>query len=168
MSRAPAPPGDETLHASAVAVEGRGLLIQGRAGAGKTTLALEMIALGAELVADDRVAAAPGADGRLWLSAPAGLAGLVEVRGFGLARLARRERAALALIADLDRAENARLPEPRSRRLRGIACPVFLCKGKPGLAAALSCLLRARDWPGPEHFAQHAAGPAPGEATGCG
>ena len=142
-----------TLHASAVAVAGRGLLITGRAGSGKTTLALEMIALGAELVADDRVALGGAGTGRLWLSAPARLVGLVEVRGFGLARLPARPRAALELIADLDAAETARLPERSSRTLAGIACPVFLCKGKSGLAAALTCLLRAEAWPGPEHFA---------------
>ncbi len=43
------------LHASAVAVDGRGCLITGASASGKSTLALEMIALGAELVADDRV-----------------------------------------------------------------------------------------------------------------
>lgn len=151
-SAAPGPGG--TLHASAVAVGGRGLLITGEAGAGKTTLALEMMALGAELVADDRVRAEPDAAGRLRLSAPPGIAGLVEVRGFGLARLPTRTEAVLTLIADLDVAEAARLPERRQRRLWGIACPVFLCKGKWGLASALTCLLRAQDWPGPEHFAR--------------
>ncbi len=143
----------ETLHASAVAVAGRGLLIAGGAGSGKTTLALEMIALGAELVADDRVVAAADGKGRAWLSAPETIAGLVEVRGFGLARLPARARAPVVLVADLDATEPARLPERRMRMLAGIACPVYLCKGKPGLAAALTCLLNAESWPGPEHFA---------------
>lgn len=47
------------LHASAVALGPRGLLILGAAGAGKTTLALALVALGAELVADDRVLVSP-------------------------------------------------------------------------------------------------------------
>lgn len=141
------------LHASAVAVGERGLLISGAAGAGKTTLALEMIALGADLVADDRVVAERDRSGQLRLSAPPGIAGLVEVRGFGLTLLPARAGVALALIADLDEAASARLPDPRHRTLWGIACPVFLCKGKSGLAAALTCLLRAREWPGPECFA---------------
>ncbi len=149
---------DPYLHACAVAAGEHALLIIGAAGAGKTTLALEMIALGAELIADDRVSTWPemtGPDGagRLWLSAPPGIAGLVEVRGFGLVRLAARPRAALKLIADLDHGESERLPPRRERVLSGIACPVILCKGRPGLAAALTCLLRAEDWPGPEHFA---------------
>ena len=144
---------DGPLHASAVAVEDRGLLVIGRAGSGKTTLALEMISLGAELIADDRVRVRADGIGGLLLSPPAGIAGLVEVRGFGLARLPARREVPLALVADLDRAEAARLPERHERILGGIACRIFLCKGKPGLAAALTCLLRAQDWPGPEHFA---------------
>ena len=145
--------GAELVHASAVAVDGRALLITGRAGAGKTTLALEMIALGAELVADDRVHAEADGAGILRLSPPRRIAGLVEVRGFGLVRLPARAGVPLALIADLDRREPVRLPEREHRTLGGIACPVFPCEGKPGLAAALTCLLRAAEWPGPEHFA---------------
>jgi len=130
-------------------------LITGAAGAGKTTLALEMIALGAELIADDRVKVqhSPEGAGQLWLSAPPGIAGLVEMRGFGLVRLAARPGAALKLIADLDLAETERLPPRRQRILSGIPCPVMLCKGRPGLAAALTCLLKAEDWPGPEFSA---------------
>ena len=145
--------GPGTLHASAVAVGDRGLLITGAAASGKTTLALEMIALGAALVADDRVAAGADDAGRVWLSAPEAIRGLVEVRGFGLARLPARPSVALALVADLDAAEPERLPARRTRDVAGIACPAFLCKGKTGLAAVLTCLLRAEDWPATDHFA---------------
>jgi hypothetical protein len=62
--------------------------------------------------------------------------------------MAARTRVKLTLIADLDRPETERLPPRRNRVLSGIACPVMLCKGKPGLAAALTCLLKADDWPG--------------------
>jgi len=141
------------LHGSAVAVGEHALLITGTAGAGKTTLALEMIALGAELVADDRVAVRPDGAGRLWLSPPPGISGLVEMRGFGLVRFAARPRVALKLIADLDHSETERLPPWRERVLSGIACPVMLCKGRLSLAAALTCLLRADDWPGSDFFA---------------
>lgn len=147
----PGKPGAQ-LHASAVSVAGRGLLITGAPGAGKTTLALEMIALGARLIADDRVEARPGPAGDLRLSAPPAIAGLVEVRGFGLARLPALADVPLVLIADLDRAAAERLPPPGHRIISGIACRVILCKGRPGLAAALTCLLGAAEWPGPEHF----------------
>ncbi|HSF96521.1 MAG TPA: serine kinase [Thermohalobaculum sp.] len=149
--------GDPGLHASAVAVGGRGLLITGAPGAGKTTLALEMVALGAALIADDLVLverrAETGGTARLWVAAPPNAGGLVEIRGFGLVRLAATGGAPLALVADLDQAETERLPPVRQRVLSGIACRAILCKGKPGLAAALTCMLRAEDWPGADLFA---------------
>lgn len=145
------------LHGSAIAVGAHAMLIIGAAGAGKTTLALEMIALGAELISDDYVEiqldkTGPDRAGKLLLSAPPGIAGLVEVRGFGLARLGSRSRVALKLIADLDQAETERLPPRRERVLSGVVCPVMLCKGRPGLAAALTCLLKAEDWPKSDFF----------------
>lgn len=155
MSAPPTPPDDAAaeLHGSAVAIAGRAVLITGAPGAGKTTLALEMVALGATLVADDRVQVVPDDTGGLWLSAPPNIRGLVEVRGFGLARLAVQASARLVLIADLDHAEPDRLPPIREQIVSGIACRVILCKGKPGLAATLTCLLRAAAWPAPDHFA---------------
>ncbi len=142
--------GAELLHASAVCVAERAVLITGPAGAGKTTLALEMIALGAGLVADDRVLADRGDDGRVWLAPPGRMAGLAEVRGFGMIRLGHRPRSVLALVADLGRPEPERLPPRRECVIAGIACPLILCEGRPGLAGVLVTLLRAEAWLGPE------------------
>lgn len=141
------------LHGSAVAVGERALLIIGAPGAGKTTLAMEMIALGAELIADDRVEVQLDDARQLSLSAPPGILGLIEMRGFGLIRLAVRPLGALKLIADLDHSETERMPPRREQVFSGIVCPIMSCKGRPSLAAALTCLLRAEDWPGPEFFA---------------
>ena len=44
----------QILNASCVAWQGRGALILGRSGAGKSALALQLMALGADLVSDDR------------------------------------------------------------------------------------------------------------------
>ena len=52
----------EQVHASAVALGERALLITGESGTGKTTLALEMLALGASLIGDDQIAAAQEAE----------------------------------------------------------------------------------------------------------
>lgn len=146
-------PAAEQHHASAVSVAGRGLLIVGAPGVGKTTLALEMVALGAMLIADDRVIISTHQDRELVLSAPGNIAGLAEVRGFGLVQFAHADEVPLRLIADLDRAESQRLPPPRTVAPSGIACRVILCKGRPGLAALLTCLMRADKWLGPDHFA---------------
>lgn len=129
------------LHASAVAVDGRGCLITGSAGAGKSTLAVEMIALGADLVADDRVDLCR-AGGALLVSAPGPIAGLLELRGAGILRLPARPEAPLDLIVDLDTAETERLPPPRRREILGLSCHLLLGRARAGLAAVAVVLLR--------------------------
>jgi serine kinase of HPr protein (carbohydrate metabolism regulator) len=96
-----------TIHACAVLVGARALLIRGPAGAGKSRLALELIQAGASgrlafvrLVADDRVHVA-AAHGRLIARAPANLAGLLEIRGIGIRRLPHEPMAAVGLVVDL-------------------------------------------------------------------
>jgi HPr kinase/phosphorylase len=68
------------LHASVVAVDGAGVLILGASGAGKSGLALRMIALGALLVSDDQVLLERCGD-VLVARAPETLSGLIEARG---------------------------------------------------------------------------------------
>jgi HPr kinase/phosphorylase len=130
------------LHATAVAVDGRGCLITGASASGKSTLALEMIALGAQLVADDRVDVRRRV-GTLMLSAPATIAGLIEARGIGILRLPARDEAPLAVIVDLDEAERERLPEAPRRDLLGAPCTLVRGRGRVGLAALVFVLLRA-------------------------
>lgn len=113
-----------TVHATTVAIEGRGILLRGGAGAGKSDLALRLMAEGAELVADDRTVLT-AEDGAVLASAPSELAGLLEVRGVGLLSRPYRKTAALALVADLD-APVPRLPEAgRTEEVEGIALPVM-------------------------------------------
>lgn len=129
------------LHATAVAVDGRGLLILGASGAGKSALALRMIALGARLVADDRVLIEPR-DGRLIASAPAGLRGVIEARGVGLLRAEALDEAPLALAVDLDRPPAARMPHLREMRYFGTEIELIFAGGVTTLDATLIQLLR--------------------------
>jgi serine kinase of HPr protein (carbohydrate metabolism regulator) len=91
------------LHATAVLVGDRGILITGPSGAGKTTLALwladEFGRHGhfARLVADDQVFVR-AAGGRLVVDAPSPIEGLAEVPGIG-PRPVAFERSALIDIA---------------------------------------------------------------------
>lgn len=136
---------DGTLHASAVALGRRGVLILGPSGSGKTRLALELVALGAALVADDRVALAPSPAGVL-MRAPEALAGLVEIRGAGVLAHPFQESAlclfAVRLAAPSGTRAGARLPEPRGLALVGREVALFDYAG--GLyPAGLLAMLRA-------------------------
>jgi serine kinase of HPr protein (carbohydrate metabolism regulator) len=109
-----------TVHASAVLVGPRAVLVRGPAGSGKSRLAMALIqAAGrrglipfARLVADDRVELVAAHD-RLLARAPEPLAGLIEVRGAGIRRIHHEPIAVVGLVVDL--------AQPRAERLPGDA-----------------------------------------------
>lgn len=117
----------ELVHASCVAIGGRGVLIAGRSGAGKSDLALRLIDRGAILVSDD-YCEVDDAGGRLVARAPATIAGRIEVRGIGIVALDHLSQAKVALFVDLD-VPPERMPEPITRILAGIAVPVVAVAG---------------------------------------
>jgi serine kinase of HPr protein (carbohydrate metabolism regulator) len=88
------------------------ILLLGESGAGKSRVALDLIALGAGLVADDRTELFVER-GRLHARAPAALAGLLEVRGLGIVTLPFVGTAPIALAVRLvPRQAVPRLPDP--------------------------------------------------------
>lgn len=119
---------------------GKGLLILGKSGAGKSSLALAMIALGAGLVADDRTTIAR-LDGQLIASAPEPLQGLIEARGIGLIRLPFITQIALKVAVDLDQAESDRLPPLRHMELMGQKLHLIHGSQYLHFPAALMCYL---------------------------
>jgi serine kinase of HPr protein (carbohydrate metabolism regulator) len=86
--------------ASCVAIGGRGMLIEGPPGSGKSSLALALIDRGATLVGDDGVLLELRGD-RLWALPPSNIAGLLEIRNVGIASLTA-EPAPVALLLRLD------------------------------------------------------------------
>ena len=69
--------------ATAVAIDGHALLLEGPPGCGKSTLALSLIDRGATLIGDDGVSLTSDGD-TLIASPPPNTAGLIEVRNVGL------------------------------------------------------------------------------------
>ncbi len=113
----------ETLHVSTVAIGGRAVLIGGRSGQGKSDLALRLIDRGAALVSDDYTHVRRAGE-KLLASAPANIAGKIEVRGIGVIDSPAESDVPVALFVDLDH-EPERLPEPGSTlSVAGIAVPV--------------------------------------------
>ncbi len=120
----------------------RGLLILGAAGAGKSALALKLIALGARLVTDDRVEVTAEGETLVARCPAPSIRGLIEARGFGLLRMEAQPAARLILAIDLDQVESARLPPPRHLTLLGK--PLALAHAAPAdhVPFALWCHLR--------------------------
>lgn len=112
---------DALVHASCVAIGGRGVLIGGRPGAGKSDLALRLIDRGAALVSDDYTEVRR-AGGRILARAPATIAGKIEVRGLGILDLQATADVPICLFVDLDR-DPVRLPEPETIWLAGEEIP---------------------------------------------
>src|SRR3954469_11378956 len=90
----------ETLHTSAVALEGRAVLISGPSGSGKSDLALRLLDRGFVLVSDDQtIVKKDGA--RLVATAPPTIAGKLEVRGIGIIEMEQTDNVPVALIVEL-------------------------------------------------------------------
>jgi HPr kinase/phosphorylase len=146
VSGAPRP----TIHASAVLVGARAVLIRGQAGCGKSRLALALLDAAAQgrrfarLVTDDR-AELEARSGRLLVRPPAPIQGLIEIRGLGIRRLPFEPVAVVGLVVDLDAPDAERLPLPQSReiRLEGIALPrLAVASGADPLALVLAATAR--------------------------
>lgn len=113
------------VHASCCAWGGLAVLLRGTPGSGKSDLALRLVDAGFQLVADDRVDLV-AENGAVTASAPAPLAGLIEVRGLGILDLGSHVAAPLGLLADLGPATTIdRLPEPATEEVLGVRLPVI-------------------------------------------
>ncbi|NJR77314.1 HPr kinase/phosphatase C-terminal domain-containing protein [Sphingomonas corticis] len=108
------------VHATCVAIGGRGVLILGESGAGKSDLAMRLIDRGARLVSDDYTRLENDA-GALVASAPGTIAGKMEVRGLGIVTMPYQDRATIALAVRLGVEE--RMPDAATLTLAGVAVP---------------------------------------------
>ncbi|HEX3504324.1 MAG TPA: HPr kinase/phosphatase C-terminal domain-containing protein [Xanthobacteraceae bacterium] len=118
-----------TIHASAVLVGARAVLIRGPSGAGKSRLAFELIEAGrtgrfafTRLVGDDRLELS-AVNGRLLVRPAPALAGLIEVRGAGIFRLDYEPGAVVGLVVDLAAEDAQRLPEQAQITLESVKLP---------------------------------------------
>lgn len=94
------------VHATGLVLGGKGLILRGPSGSGKSRLALALLdawearGLAARLVSDDRIdieATGPG----LVMHAPPAIAGLIELRGRGIVSRPYLAKARLHLVVDL-------------------------------------------------------------------
>ena len=129
-----------TIHASCVAHKGRAVLITGASGSGKSGLALELIALGAQLIADDRTTLMRRGD-QLIATPPDTIRHQIEARGIGILAAAAAGPTPVALVVDLDHDETERLPPERNTQIQGITLPLQRKVNAPYFPAAILAYL---------------------------
>jgi len=124
-------PPSASVHASAVCVGDRAILIRGASGTGKSRLALDLILAGrtgaiteTRLIGDDRVRL-DTRDGNLIVRAIPELEGMIEIRGLGIRRCAFVPEAQVALVVDLAASDAERMPPPERLKtlISGIELP---------------------------------------------
>jgi HPr kinase/phosphorylase len=130
------------LHATCVVVEGRAVLIRGASGSGKSALALQLIALGAGLVADDRTVLWRDGD-RLISDAPDPIRGQIEARGIGILNAPAKGPAQVVVLVDLDKNPDARLPDPETEDILGLRIARIAGTDAPHFPAAIHLYLRS-------------------------
>jgi serine kinase of HPr protein (carbohydrate metabolism regulator) len=141
-----------SIHASAVLVGARAVLIQGPAGSGKSRLVLALLSAArqgllpfARFIADDR-AHVEAAHGRLLVRPASALAGLIEVRGLGIRRIPHEPVAVVGLVVDLGQTNSERLPDPLQTHaeVEGIVLPrLAVATGTDALPLVLAHLQTA-------------------------
>jgi serine kinase of HPr protein (carbohydrate metabolism regulator) len=117
----------QTIHASAVLIGPKAVLIRGPSGAGKSRLAWALLqgALPfARLVGDDRVHVEARA-GRLLVRPAPAVAGMIEMRGLGVRCVAFEAMAVVGLVVDLAAPDAERLPPATAHQtgVEGVTLP---------------------------------------------
>ena len=123
-----------TVHATAVSLSSKSVLILGESGRGKSSFAFQLLAMGGHLISDDLVLLTAKAD-HILTAHPRGPVRdvQIEARGLGILTLPAGNASRLGVIVDLNETETDRLPEPDTsviaghaiRRLKAVDNPAF-------------------------------------------
>lgn len=130
----------KNVHGTAVSIDGKGLLILGQSGSGKSQLALALITHGAKLISDDQVILI-NTESDVILSAPKSISGKIEARFVGILKMPVLI-APLYLVIDLDQKELDRLPKKKFVTYFNKKIPALNANGIKKLEYSLIPLLK--------------------------
>lgn len=140
MTSQPGSGAGEVFHATTISIDGKGVLILGPSGSGKSALALQLLALGATLVADDH-SRVTCEEGRLIAHAPPRMVGVIEARKVGLIRVPHVASVPLHLAVDMGQEERDRLPYTKSLTILGRALDLLWRVDAPHFPSAIWLLV---------------------------
>ena len=132
--------GSLIMHATCVDINGSGVLIVGRSGSGKSSLAISLLALGSTLVADDQCELVKK-NNRVRISKPASLPNSIEIRGIGLVSVPMVVETSLDWVVNMDEAETERMPTLRFTEIGGYRVQTVFGKGVDDLASRIYVLV---------------------------
>ena len=121
-------------------INGSGVLIVGSSGSGKSSLAINLLALGSKLVADDQCELVKK-NNRFSVSKPASLPKSIEIRGIGLVSVPMVVETSLDWVVNMDEAETERMPNLRFTEIDGYKIPTVFGKNMDDLASRIYVLV---------------------------
>ena len=128
------------MHATCVDVNGSGVLIVGHSGSGKSSLAINLLALGSKLVADDQCKLVKK-NNSFCIFKPASLPNSIEIRGIGLVSVPMVVETSLDWVVNMDEAEKERMPDLRVTEIDGYKIPTIFGKNMDDLASRIYVLV---------------------------
>ena len=117
-------PQEKQIHGTVIRFRGKGVLIMGKSGMGKSDLALRLLEKGARVVADDVVHLEVRED-KLYAFAPPALRNKLEVRGFGIIEVDGLPETQIDMVLSLQKKYD-RLPKPHFFEFREIKVPEYV------------------------------------------
>ena len=128
------------MHATCVDINGSGVLIVGRSGSGKSSLAINLLALGSTLVADDQCELVKK-NNRFRISKPVSLPNSIEIRGIGLVSVPMVVETSLDWVVNMDEAETQRMPDLQFTEIDGYRIPTIFGKNMDDFASRIYVLV---------------------------
>ena len=115
------------IHSTCVSLNKKGILIIGKSSAGKSSLGLDLIFAGGNLISDD-ITEISLQNNDLIAYVPKNLPRGLEVRNFGIIKVPMINHTIIDIVIDLNKVEKKRIPKKKYISIMGIKKPYYRCR----------------------------------------